>query len=371
MQPFNHYGSFLVRYSESTPGDYSLSIRDKEEVMHYRIQRLDVGGFYVTHRVTFETIPELVQYYERLADGLCVNLKAPCRISEKPQTAGLSKETNEAWEIDRGSICLVKELGAGQFSEVWMGVWNNTTEVAVKTLKPGIMGAAEFLEEVSVMKKLRHPKLIQLYAVCTQEEPIYIITELMKHGSLLEYLRGDGRSLKLPQLIDMGAQVAAGMAYLEEKNYVHRDLAARNVLVSENLICKVKSFSMVRVLSESIYEAHTGSKFPIKWTAPEAVLNNCFTVKSDVWSFGILLYELITYGRIPYSVMNNAQVLGALQKGYRMPCPVGCPDQLHKIMIECWRDDTASRPTFESLHWRLEDFFVENQPTHLYPHQVQ
>ena len=328
---------------------------------HYRIRRLDVGGFFVTRRVTFETIPELVQYYQKQADGLRANLKAPCLISEKPQTAGLSKEANKAWEIDRKSIRFVKKLGAGQFGEVWMGIWNGTTEVAVKTIKPGTMGAQEFLEEAALMKKLRHQKLIQLYAVCTREEPIYIITELMKHGSLLEYLRGDGRSLKLPQLIDMGAQVAAGMAYLEDKNYIHRDLAARNILVGENLICKVADFGLARVIDEDIYEAHTGAKFPIKWIAPEAAMYSRFTIKSDVWSFGILLYELITYGRFPYPGMNNAQVLEALQTGYRMPCPMGCPEQLYEIMQECWKCNAASRPTFEVLQCRLEDFFKQDR----------
>ena len=169
----------------------------------------------------------------------------------------------------------------------------------------------------------------------------------------------------------MGAQVTAGMAYLEEKSYVHRDLAARNILVTENLICKVKSFSMVRVLSEGIYEAHTGEKFPVKWTALEAALYNRFTIKSDVWSFGILLYELITYGHFPYLGMNNTEVVKKLQTGYRMPCPMDCPPQLYEIMRECWRDEAASRPTFESLHWRMEDFYIENEPSHLYPHQVQ
>ena len=283
MQPYNSVGAFLVRDSETTHGNFSLSIRDTEKVRHYKIHGLGVGSFYLTRRVNFETIPELVQYYEKQADGLCINLKAPCLISEKPQTAGLSREANEAWEIDRKSIRLVKKLGAGQFGEVWMGIWNGTTEVAVKALKPGIMNASEFLEEAALMKKLRHPKLIQLYAVCTKEEPIYIITELMKHGSLLEYLRGDGRSLKLPQLIDMGAQVAAGMAYLEDEYYIHRDLAARNILVSENLICKVADFGLARVIDEDIYEAHTGSKFPIKWTAPEAAVYSRFTIKSDVY----------------------------------------------------------------------------------------
>ena len=361
MEPFNSCGAFLVRDSETTPGDFSLSIRDTEKVRHYKIRRLDVGGFFVTRRVNFKTIPELVQYYEKQADGLCVNLKAPCLISEKPQTAGLSREANEAWEIDRKSIRLVKKLGAGQFSEVWMGMWNGTTEVAVKTLKPGIMDASEFLDEAALIKKLRHPKLIQLYAVCTKEEPIYIIMELMKHGSLLEYLRGDGRSLKLPQLINVGAQVAAGMAYLEEKNYIHRNLAARNVLVGEHLICKVADFGLTRVIDEDIYEAHTGAKFPIKWTAPEAAMYSRFTIRSDVWSFGIMLYELITYGHFPYPGMNNAQVLEALQTGYRMPCPIGCPEQLYEIMRECWKDDSASRPTFETLKWRLEEFFATNQ----------
>ena len=368
MQPFNDSGAFLVRNSETMPGDYSLCIKDTEKVRHYKIRRLDVGGFFVTRRAVFDTIPELVHYYQKQADGLCNNLKAPCLIAEKPQTAGLSKKANKAWEIDRGSIRFVKKLSAGQFGEVWQGIWNGTTEVAVKTVKPGTMGAHKFLQEAALMKQLRHPKLIQLYAVCTKEEPIYIITELMKHGSLLEYLRGDGRSLKLPQLIDMGAQVSSGMAFLEEKNYIHRDLAARNILVGENLICKVADFGLARVIDEDIYEAHTGAKFPIKWTAPEAAMYNRFTIKSDVWSFGILLYELITYGRFPYPGMNNAQVLEALQTGYRMPCPMGCPEQLYEIMRECWRDDAESRPTFETLQWRLEEFFyTDTGPVHRDP----
>ena len=359
MQSFNDCGSFLVRDSETTPDDFFLSIRDTEKVRHYKIRRLDVGGFFVTRRVTFETIPELIQYYEKQADGLCVNLKAPCLISEKPQTAGLSREANEAWEIDRKSIRFVKKLGADQFSEVWLGVWNVTTEIAVKTLKPGTIGTSEFLEEAALMKKLRHPNLMQLYAVCTKEEPIYIITEFMKHRSLLEYLRSDGRSLKLPQLLDVGAQVAAGMAYLEEQCYIHQDLAARSILVGEHLICKISDFKLVQFLDDDgIYEVPTGTKFPVKWIAPEAALYNRFTIKSVVWSFGILLYELITYGRFPYPGMNNRQVVEALQTGYRMPCPMGCPEQLYEIMRECWKDDFASRPAFETLQWRLEEFFT-------------
>ena len=357
MTSFNQYGSYLVRESEITPRDFSLSIRDTDRVRHYRIKRLENGTFFVTRRVTFETILDLVAYYQQQADGLCVNLRYPCLLSEKSQTAGRSKQANEEWEIDRRQICLIRKLGAGQFSEVWEGQWNNIASVAVKISKPGTMSTMEILQEAALMKRLRHPKLIQLYAVCTREEPIYIVTELMKHGSLLEYLKGEGRSLKLPQLVDMSAQVAAGMAYLEEQNYIHRDLTASNILVGEHLICKVADFGLARVIDEDIYEAHTGAKFPIKWTAPEAAMYNRFTIKSDIWSFGVVLYEIITYGRFPYPGMTNEQVLEALQQGYRMPRPVDCPGKLYDIMLDCWCEEPANRPTFDTLQWQLEEFF--------------
>ena len=353
MHIANASGSFLIRESTSSHGNYSLSIRDAKKVRHHRIQKLDSEGYFVTPQVTFTSIPELVAYYSKPSNGL---LKNPC-IVVKPQNSGSSGE-QESWEIDRKSIRFIRKLGAGLFSEVWQGIWNDTTEVAVKTLKQDTMAVSEFLEVAQLMKMLRHPKLLQLYAVCTKEEPIYIITELMKHGNLLKYLRGDGKSLKLPQLINMGAQVASGMAYLEEKNYIHRDLAARNIAVGEHLICKIADFSMARVINKDIYEAREGTKFPIRWASPEIVLYAHFTIKSDVWSFGLLLYELITYGRLPYPGMNDVQVLEALQTGYHMPCPVGCPKQLYEIMRECWKDDAASRPTFKTLQWKLEEFFT-------------
>ena len=358
MTSLNQYGSYLVRESETTPGDYSLSIRDTERIQRYRIKRLANGTYFVTRRVIFETILDLVAYYQQQADGLCVNLRYPCLHPEKPQTAGLSKQANDEWEIDRRQIRLIRRLGAGRFGEVWEGQWNNSTPVAVKTLKPGTMSPMEFLQEAALMKRLRHPKLIQLYAVCTREEPFYIVTELMKHGSLLEYLRGEGWSLRLPQLVDMAAQVAAGMAYLEEQNYIHRDLAARNILVSEHLVCKVADFGMARVIDEDIYEAHIGTKFLVKWTAPEAALYNRFSIKSDVWSFGIAIYEIITYGRFPYPGMIDKQVIEAIVQGYRMPRPMGCPDKLYDIMLDCWCEEPANRPTFETLHCQLEKFFV-------------
>lgn len=190
----------------------------------------------------------------------------------------------------------------------------------------------------------------------------WIITELMKHGSLLHYLKDNpnNRSLKLDILIDIGSQVADGMSFLEISSYVHRDLAARNVLVGEHNKIKVGDFGLARVLDNEndMYTAKEGAKIPIKWTAPEAVNYNKFTVKSDVWSFGILLTEIITKGRTPYPGMSNAEVLESVsEKSYRMPQMDGCPDALYGIMLECWHKNPDKRPSFESLKWRLDEFF--------------
>ncbi|XP_023346655.1 tyrosine-protein kinase Src42A isoform X2 [Eurytemora carolleeae] len=358
LLPQNEHGTFLIRDSESRRNDYSLSVRDGDTVKHYRIRQLDEGGFFIARRTTFRTLQELVEHYARESDGLCVNLKKPCVQIEKPLTADLAHNTRDQWEIDRNSLKFNRKLGHGQFGEVWEGLWNSTTPVAIKTLKTGSMDPKDFLSEAAIMKKLRHPKLIQLYAVCTLEEPIYIITELMKNGSLLEFLQGKGRTLKLPQLIDMSAQIAAGMAYLESQNYIHRDLAARNVLVGDNHVVKIADFGLARLIKEDEYEARVGARFPIKWTAPEAANYSRFSIKSDVWSFGILLTELVTYGRIPYPGMTNAEVLHQVEHGYRMQAAQGCPPLLYDIMLECWHKDPMKRPTFETLQWKLEDFFT-------------
>nr|XP_057906808.1 tyrosine-protein kinase SRK2 [Doryrhamphus excisus] len=358
----NRNGAFLIRNCESQKGELSLSLLDDGRVKHYKLRRNEMGDYFVTRAKVFETLKMLVQHYSTKADGLCVCLGEPCKKIETPQTYGLSYNTVDQWEIDRRSIKLLHKLGAGQFGEVYEGLWNETTPVAVKTLKPGTMATADFLREAQIMKRLRHAKLIQLYAVCTMEEPIYIITELMKNGSLLEYLQKDkGSTLQLPDQIEMAAQVASGMAFLELQNYIHRDLAARNVLVGENNICKVADFGLARVFkSESVYEAREGTKFPVKWTSPESIHSSTFTIKSDVWSFGILLYEIMTFGKMPYPDMTNYQVVQRVPLGYRMSCPANCPRVMYDIMMECWKESEHDRPTFETLQWKLEEFFELN-----------
>lgn len=371
MLASNPRGTFLIRNSEQTTGAFSLSIRDFEptkgdHVKHYKVKTMDNGGFFVTTKKTFSTLQELISYYMEGANGLCHKLTIACP-KPKPVVWDLSPETRDEWEIPRSSVQLLRKLGSGNFGEVWYGLWKGSTEVAIKTLKPGTMDPAAFLQEAAIMKKFRHEKLVSLYAVCSKEEPIYIVTEYMAHGSLLEHLRGrEGRGLKLPALIDMAAQIASGMAYLESKQLIHRDLAARNILVGENNVVKVADFGLARIIEDSEYTARQGAKFPIKWTAPEAALYGKFSIKSDVWSYGILLYELITHGQIPYPAMPNRQVIEYVDRGYRMPKPTNCecPDSVYNIMLNCWEADPEKRPTFEFLFGFFDDYFVSTEPSY-------
>ena len=225
--------------------------------------------------------------------------------------------------------------------------------VTVKISRPM---CARQSHEAAMLLRLSHPNVIQLYGVCSTKVPLYTVLEFMKNSNLSEYLHNEGGALQFTQLINVAQQVASGMAHLEEHNYVHRDLSAKNILVGDKLTCKVANLESAQVVRKGSMVA---VDLPVKWMAPESILDSTFTVKSDIWSFGMVLYEIVTYGRSPYPGLTNRQVRELVRQGYRMPRPLNCPEKLYDgFMLSCWREEPESRPTFETLEWQLEDYFM-------------
>lgn len=354
-------GSFLVRESESSPGQRSISLRYEGRVYHYRINTASDGKLYVSSESRFNTLAELVHHHSTVADGLITTLHYPAPKRNKPTIYGVSPNYDK-WEMERTDITMKHKLGGGQYGEVYEGVWKKyNLTVAVKTLKEDTMEVEEFLKEAAVMKEIKHPNLVQLLGVCTREPPFYIITEFMTHGNLLDYLRECNREeVNAVVLLHMATQISSAMEYLEKKNFIHRDLAARNCLVGENHLVKVADFGLSRLMTEDTYKARAGAKFPIKWTAPESLAYNIFSIKSDVWAFGVLLWEIATYGMSPYPGIDLSQVYELLEKDYRMDRPEGCPEKVYELMRACWRWIPAERPSFAETHQAFETMFQES-----------
>ncbi|XP_049489996.1 tyrosine-protein kinase ABL2 isoform X4 [Panthera uncia] len=354
-------GSFLVRESESSPGQLSISLRYEGRVYHYRINTTTDSKVYVTAESRFSTLAELVHHHSTVADGLVTTLHYPAPKCNKPTVYGVSP-IHDKWEMERTDITMKHKLGGGQYGEVYVGVWKKySLTVAVKTLKEDTMEVEEFLKEAAVMKEIKHPNLVQLLGVCTLEPPFYIVTEYMPYGNLLDYLRECNRDeVTAVVLLYMATQISSAMEYLEKKNFIHRDLAARNCLVGENHVVKVADFGLSRLMTGDTYTAHAGAKFPIKWTAPESLAYNTFSIKSDVWAFGVLLWEIATYGMSPYPGIDLSQVYDLLEKGYRMEQPEGCPPKVYELMRACWKWSPADRPSFAETHQAFETMFHDS-----------
>ncbi|XP_050510998.1 proto-oncogene tyrosine-protein kinase ROS isoform X1 [Diabrotica virgifera virgifera] len=279
-------------------------------------------------------------------------------------------------QIRREQITLTTFLGSGAFGEVFegraKGINNSVTEtrVAVKTLKKGASDQekCEFLQEAQLMSHFKHEHILELLGVCLDNDPHFIIMELMEGGDLLTYLR-DSRNpststpfLTLIELLKMCVDVSKGCRYLEEMHFVHRDLACRNCLVSsyesDFRIVKIGDFGLARDIYKNDYYRKEGEALlPVRWMAPESLTDGVFTSQSDVWAFGVLLWEIMTLGQQPYPARANLEVLHYVRRGGRLGKPTHCPDELHSLMLQCWEFDAEKRPTFkycfevlESLH---------------------
>ena len=360
-------GTFMVRESDAQPGNFALTVLvEGKKVKHYRICLDDSdGSIFISPSDKFATLEELIDYYSRhfsdvpsapklmMAFRFCREETIPDYTRRPAVKASLAE-----WEINPSTITLSRNLGMGHFGEVWQGTWKGTVAVAVKILRPGSSEIDYFLQEAHAMAKLYHPKLLSMYGVCSggfgKEQLPIIVTEFLPGGNLLEYLRKDkGESLKLPNLLKIAEQVTNGMVYLEEKNYIHCDLAARNILVGDNGTIKIGDFGLMLLNDSSDQLNRDDAPFALKWLAPEVITEANFTTKSDVWSFGIFLFELITYGKTPYSGMTNKEASSKVVSGYRMEQPSGCPDALYCVMQSCWETKPQERPTFKDLESQL------------------
>ncbi|KAL8198240.1 UNVERIFIED_CONTAM: Ephrin type-A receptor 2 [Gekko kuhli] len=259
-------------------------------------------------------------------------------------------------EIPSSCVSRQKVIGAGEFGEVYKGTLKHGKKdlpVAIKTLKSGSTEKQriDFLGEASIMGQFSHHNIIRLEGVVSKSKPFMIITEYMENGALDRFLREKDGEFCILQLVGMLRGIAAGMKYLASMNYVHRDLAARNILINSQLVCKVSDFGLSRVLEEDADATYTtsGGKIPIRWTAPEAISHRKFTSASDAWSYGIVMWEVMSCGERPYWELSNHEVMKAINEGFRLPAPMDCPSAIYQLMMQCWQQERSRRPKFSDI----------------------
>uniref|UniRef100_A0A7N8XWE7 Tyrosine-protein kinase n=1 Tax=Mastacembelus armatus TaxID=205130 RepID=A0A7N8XWE7_9TELE len=333
-------GEFLVRKSQEKQG-YVLSVQWDGSCKHFLIQNID--NMYRLDGEGFYSVPQLIHHL----------LSSQQHVTKRSDIVLKKPVLKDKWVLEHDDIILGQLIGRGNFGEVYSGrLRADYTPVAVKSCKEnlGPEHKSKFLMEARILKQYDHPNIVKLIGVCTQKHPIYIIMELVQGGDFLSFLRHEGHSLKPRMLVKMTENVAAGMEYLESKKCIHRDLAARNCLVAEHNVVKISDFGMSRQQADGVYSAEGGLRqIPVKWTAPEALNYGRYTTESDVWSFGVLLWETFSLGMTPYTSMTNQQTRDEVEKGYRMPAPHSCPVEIARILNSCWHYDPRNRPSFKKL----------------------
>ncbi|XP_029470000.1 insulin receptor [Rhinatrema bivittatum] len=279
----------------------------------------------------------------------------------------------DEWEVPREKISLIRELGQGSFGMVYEGITKDVVKgepesrVAVKTVNESasLRERIEFLNEASVMKAFSCHHVVCLLGVVSKGQPTLVVMELMAHGDLKSYLRSlrpdlennpGSRPPTLQEMIQMAAEIADGMAYLNAKKFVHRDLAARNCMVAEDFTVKIGDFGMTRDIYETDYYRKGGKGLlPVRWMAPESLKDGVFTAFSDVWSFGVVLWEITSLAEQPYQGLSNEQVLKFVMDGGFLDQPENCPRRLHSLMQMCWQYNPKMRPTFLEIIEMLKD----------------
>ncbi|XP_024085971.1 tyrosine-protein kinase Fer isoform X2 [Cimex lectularius] len=341
-------GDFLVR--ETTRNDENQTVLSVcwGGHKHFIVQTTTEGQFRF-EGPAFGTIQELILY--QYQSGLPVTSRSGA-ILRQPIP-------RERWELNNDDVILQDKIGRGNFGDVYKGKLRATEEeVAVKTCRITVAEEhkRKFLQEGRILKQYDHPNIVKLIGICVQKQPIMIVMELVVGGSLLTHLRNNALVVNVKQLVSMCRDAAAGMRYLESKNCIHRDLAARNCLVGENNTVKISDFGMSR--EEEEYIVSDGMKqIPIKWTAPEALNFGKYTSLCDVWSYGVLCWEIFAKGGTPYPGMSNSKAREKIDSGYRMPAPDGTPDEMYRLMLHCWEYQPENRPHFDQILANVENLY--------------
>ena len=299
--------------------------------------------------MVFRNIEELIRRFRATSDLLCCKLTDVC-----PRT----RRGFPVTEIDRSSLILLERLCSSDMDDMWYGTWENGDKkvpVHIRRLSPQLHSKSDVLQETNIMQKLLHDNVVQLYGISTAKVPMYVITECLENGSLLYYLReGDGKCINFRKKIYLAAQVACGIDYLNSQLCVHRYICARNVFLSEGNVAKIANFRYAKILlGESSILKLPVEQFHVRWSPPEVLESGLFSLKSDVWSFGVLLTEIITNGKFPYSDTASREELKRkiVNEHYVMPARqlIDCPPSLYEVMCSCWRYESEQRPQFEFI----------------------
>ncbi|KAK7139548.1 hypothetical protein R3I93_016625 [Phoxinus phoxinus] len=317
------------------------------------------------------SIPKLANNEKRL-EGIRAGVRA-ISVSETDDYAEIIDEedtytmpSTQDYEIQRDRIELGRCIGEGQFGDVHQGVYispeNPSLSVAIKTCKNCTSDSVreKFLQEALTMRQFDHPHIVKLIGIIT-ENPVWIIMELCTLGELRSFLQVRKYNLDLSSLILFSYQLSTALAYLESKRFVHRDIAARNVLVSSTDCVKLGDFGLSRYMEDSSYYKASKGKLPIKWMAPESINFRRFTSASDVWMFGVCMWEILMFGIKPFQGVKNNDVIGRIENGERLAMPQNCPPTLYSLMTKCWAYDPSKRPRFTELKTQLSTILDEEK----------